>query len=242
MCPQFRATHIDPCGFAGRIRVPAPNVAQAAFRVPAHLPDEAAIFVEPLGCGLRAVRRSGVQPGDRIAVTGAGSMGLLIAQAVQAVGAGAVSLDVRPDRLDLARRLGIAATLDGGRPDLDGALREWTEGAGLDGAILTAVTPPLLAALVPALRDGGHLNLFAPPGGRDPVPLDLAALYYRELTLTSTYSSTPADLARAMDLLAAGRVRTDGLVTHRLPLERFTEGVDLQRAGHAIKVLFYPEA
>ncbi len=241
MCPQFRATNLDPCGFAGLVRVPAPNVAQAAFPVPAHLPDEEAIFVEPLGCALRAVRRSDVQPGDRVAVAGAGTMGLLIAQAVQAAGGHALSLDLTPARLELARGLGMAATLDAARPDLAGALREWTESAGLDAAILTAVTPALLAALLAALRDGGHLNLFAPPGAPEPYGLDLAALYSRELAVCATYSSTPADLARALDLLASGAVRADGLVTHRLPLERFAEGVELQRSGRALKVLFYPE-
>ena len=241
MCPQFRATNLDPCGFAGRIRVPAPNAAGATFRVPPHVPDEVAIFTEPLGCALRAVRRSGVRPGDRIAVTGAGSMGLLIAQGVQAAGGHAIVLDVNGERLALAHRFGIAATLDAGRPGLTAALRGWTDGAGLDGAILTAVVPSLLAALLPALRDGGHLNLFAAPAGGDPFALDLAEVYARELSVRSTYSSTPEDLARALHLLSSGAVRADGLVTHRLPLGRFAEGVELQRSGRALKVLFYPE-
>lgn len=241
MCPQFRATNLDPCGFAGRFRVPAANVARAAFAVPDHLPDEAAIFVEPLGCALRAVRRSDVQPGDRIAIVGAGAMGLLISQAVQAAGGHALSLDVVPARLDLARGLGIAGTLDAGRRDLAGALRTWTGGAGLDAAILTAATPPLLKALLAALRDGGHLNLFAAPAAPGPFALDLAELYRRELAVRATYSSTPEDLARALDLLASGVIRADGLVTHRLPLDRFSEGVELQRSGRALKVLFYPE-
>jgi L-iditol 2-dehydrogenase len=240
MCAQFRATNLDPCGFAGLIRVPALNVAQVAFPVPPHLADEAAIFVEPLGCALRAVRRSDVQPGDRIAVTGAGSMGLLIAQAVQAAGGHAISLDVNPARLALARGLGIAATRDAGGPDLIAGLRAWTGGEGLDGAILTAVVPPLLAALLAALRDGGRLNLFAAPAIPEPFGLDLGEIYHREITLQATYSSSPADLARAVDLLASGAVRTDGLVTHRLPLDRFVEGIELQRSGGALKVLFYP--
>jgi L-iditol 2-dehydrogenase len=240
MCPQFRATNLDPCGFAGRIRVPALNVAHAAFRVPGHQPAETAIFVEPLACALRAARRSDVQPGDRVAVAGAGAMGLLIAQAVQAAGGHALSLDLAAARIELARDLAIAATLDAARPDLTAALRDWTGGGGLDAAILTAVTPGLLAALLPALRDGGHLNLFAPPAAGEPYGLDLAGLYHRELTVRSTYSSTPADLARALDLLASGAVRADGLVTHRLPLDRFAEGVELQRSGRALKVLFYP--
>jgi L-iditol 2-dehydrogenase len=240
MCPQFRATNLDPCGFAALLRVPALNVAHATFRVPPHLPDEAAIFTEPLGCALRAVRRSQVQPGDRIAVTGAGTMGLLIAQGVQAAGGHALCLDLREDRLAVARRLGVKATLDASRDGLTAALRAWTEGGGLDGAILTAVSPALLTALLGSLRDGGHLNLFAAPSAAAPYALDLGPVYARELSIRSTYSSTPDDLARALNLLASGAVRADGLVTHRLPLQRFDEGMELQRTGRALKVLFYP--
>ncbi len=240
MCPQFRATNLDPCGFAGLIRVPALNVAHATFRVPPHLPDEVAIFTEPLGCALRAVRRSHVQPGDRIAVTGAGTMGLLIAQGVQAAGGHALCLDLREERLAVARRLGIEATLDASRDDLAAALRAWTEGGGLDGAILTAVSPGLLATLLASLRDGGHLNLFAAPPAAAPYALDLGQIYARELTIRSTYSSTPEELAQALNLLASGAVRADDLVTHRLPFHRFEEGMELQRTGRALKVLFYP--
>jgi len=84
------------------------------------------------------------------------------------------------------------------------------------------------------------ISVSAPPAAGEPYALDLGQLYSRELTVRSTYSSTPADLARALDLLASGAVRADGLVTHRLPLDRFAEGVELQRSGGALKVLFYP--
>jgi L-iditol 2-dehydrogenase len=240
MCPQFRATNLDPCGFAGLIRVPALNVAHTTFRVPPHLADEVAIFTEPLACALRAVRRSHVQPGDRIAVTGAGTMGLLIAQGVQAAGGHALCLDLREDRLAVARRLGIEATLDASRDELAAALRAWTEGGGLDAAILTAVSPSLLGLLLASLRDGGHLNLFAAPSAAAPYALDLADIYAREIAIRSTYSSTPEEQAQALNLLAAGAVRADGLVTHRLPFQRFDEGIELQRSGGALKVLFYP--
>src|SRR5260370_34813710 len=60
-------------------------------------------------------------------------------------------------------------------------------------------------------------------------------IYHRELILSATYSSSPAELAEAFELLVTGRVRVDGLISHRLPLERLGEGVELMRRPGAGK-------
>jgi threonine dehydrogenase-like Zn-dependent dehydrogenase len=82
--------------------------------------------------------------------------------------------------------------------------------------------------------------VFADAAGGPRLPFNFSDLYHRELTLTSTYSSTPASLARAFDLLSSGQVRVEPLISCRLPLHEFAEGVRLQRSGEAIKVLFHP--
>ena len=68
----------------------------------------------------------------------------------------------------------------------------------------------------------------------------LETLYHRELTVTSTYSSSPADLAAAFELLVTGEISVDALITHRLPLERLEEGVDMMRRHLAVKILVTP--
>jgi len=240
MCPQFKATNIDPGGFAELIRIPALQVEQAAFPVPDALPDEAGIFMEPLACALRAVKRSEIQAGDQIAVVGAGCMGLLVAQAVGLQGARAICLDLREERLELARALGIETTLNVGSSDTRTALLRLTGGEGIDGAILTAVSVPILEAVFGALRAGGRVNLFADASGPQNMPIDLSAFWRQELSLIATYSTTPTELGEAIHLLVSGKVETLPLVSHRLDLTRFDEGARLQREGHATKVLFSP--
>ena len=61
MCRSFKTVNLDPGGFAEYLRVPAPNVQHAAFKVPKTLSDEAASFTEPLACCLRAVKRARVR-------------------------------------------------------------------------------------------------------------------------------------------------------------------------------------
>ena len=89
------------------------------------------------------------------------------------------------------------------------------------------------------VRDGGSIHFFA-GGGGEVLPLPLGALYARELTVTATYSSSPAELREAYRLIASGAVRTAELISHRLPLERLAEGVALVQRHQALKVYVTP--
>lgn len=237
MCRHFKRVNLDPGGFAELVRVPAPNVAHAAFRLPAEMTDETASFTEPLACCLRAVKRTRVGAGDTALVVGLGSIGCLLAQLLALEGARVLASDLLDDRRALGRRLG--ARVFDADADLDVALREATEGRGADLVILTAGGAAVLPAAAARVRDGGTLHYFA-GGAGDSLPLPLGALYHRELTLTATYSSSPAELEEAFALLAAGRVRLDGLISHRLPLGRLGEGVELMRRHEAVKVYVIP--
>ncbi len=240
MCPQFKATNIDPCGFAELIRIPRLHVERVTIPLPDAMPFEVASFTEPLACAVRAADRSQVLPGDRIAVVGGGGMGLLIAQTVAAREAIPILLDISEARIALARTLQITATINPAREDVSRVVAEVTDGGGLDGAILTVVSEAILAQMQQVLRPGGRINIFAGPANGPRLSVDLADLFYRELAIFSTYSSTPATLGEAFDLLRRNQVQVLPLISHRLPLATFDEGVDLQRSGQATKVIFHP--
>jgi threonine dehydrogenase-like Zn-dependent dehydrogenase len=102
---------------------------------------------------------------------------------------------------------------------------------------VAVAAPDALATAQRLVRDGGEVLLFAAQPGT-PVAVDLWDCYHRELRLTTSYSSTPADLRAALGLLARGAVRVDRLISHRLPLAAFDEGVALARTHRALKVYF----
>ena len=240
MCPQFKTTNIDPCGFAELVRLPRLHVDRVTMPLPDGLSFEVASFSEPLACAVRAVRRSHALPGDRIAVVGGGGMGLLIAQTLAAFEVCPMVVDIADARLDLARSLGLTATVNPAREELGRVVAGMASAQGLDGVILTVLNQAVLDQARRIIRPGGRINVFAGPmDGRD-LTLDFEELYHRELAIFSTYSSTPAALAEAFDLLQAGRVRVEPLISHRLPLTAFEEGVELQRTGRATKVIFHP--
>jgi L-iditol 2-dehydrogenase len=237
MCRAFKASNLDPGGFAEYVRVPPANVRHATFRVPEHLTDEEASFVEPLACCLRAVDRARVEPGDTAVVVGLGSIGCLFTQLLTRAGAAVVGADPLAARAALARELGAA---EAGEPEAAAkSVRELSEGRGTDHVIVTGGGADVLGWAAALTRDGGAIHYFA-GGPGDVLPLPLATLYHHELTITTTYSSSPATLARAFWLLAAGKVDVERLITHRLPLERLAEGVDLMRRREALKVYVTP--
>ena len=232
MCPAFKRSHLDPGGFAEYVRVPPANVRGATFRVPDHLGDEEASFVEPLACCLRAVERARVQPGDTAVVVGLGSIGCLFVQLLRRAGAAVLGVDQDAARVALARGFGVEAAGPGEASTL---ARRVSDGRGADLVVLTGGGPAVLPWAVETLRDGGAVHCFA-GGDGEALPVALSTLYHRELTVTTTYSSSPATLTRAFWLIAAGKVDVAGLVSHRLPLERLAEAVELMRRRQALKV------
>jgi L-iditol 2-dehydrogenase len=237
MCAAFKTSNLDPGGFAEYVRVPGVNVRHATFKIPAHISDEAASFVEPLACCARAVRRARVQPGDTAAVIGLGSIGALFVQLLRRAGARVVGVDLLADRAALGKRLGAEAA---GTPDaMLGLVRELSDGRGADLVVVTGGGAAVLPWATQAIRDGGSIHYFA-GGGGDAMPVPLETLYKRELTVTATYSSSPADLSAAFAMIVAGEISTEALVSHRLPLDRLDEAVALMRRQAAIKVFVTP--
>ncbi|HZS33740.1 MAG TPA: alcohol dehydrogenase catalytic domain-containing protein [Methylomirabilota bacterium] len=231
MCREFKASNLDPGGFAEYVRVPAANVRHATFPVPDGMPDAVAAFTEPLGCCVRAVRRAGPEAGDTVVVAGLGAMGCLLVQLVRRRGARVIGIDPLPERRALGERLGADAAI---APEaLAPVLAELSDGRGADLVLLTTGAPAVVRAALGWVRDGGAVHLFV---GEGEGPLPVGDLYRRELTLTGTYSSSPADLAEAFELIRTGAVQVAPLCSHRLPLDRLAEAVELALRHRALKV------
>jgi L-iditol 2-dehydrogenase len=222
LCEQFRATRLYPGGFAERVRVPADLVGEL---LPVGIDTERATFVEPLACVLRAFDRCGLRAGDSLLVVGTGTSGLLAVAAAHARAVDAVWVrEPRPERLERALALG--------------AERHGNE--LVDVAIVCTTKPAAIADGYAAVAPGGALCLYAPPDPGQALGLDGHALYVGEVDVCASYSAGPGDMRAALELIATGRVDPAPLITHRLPLERTGEALELARTGGAVKALVLP--
>jgi L-iditol 2-dehydrogenase len=237
LCDRFRATRIDPGGLAERIRVPAENARIDVLEVPDALPGWAATLIEPLACVLRGQRMAGVGPGSRVAVVGAGSMGLLEVQCALALGAAAVAVvEPRADRRPAAAAMGAVVCAGTDAAEVVRALG----GEGADQVFVCTHDHRAIAGALAMAGPGGVVQLFAPTTPGEPVPLDLGSAFFREVRLESTYSAGPFDTRDALSMLLGGAVRAEGVVTHRLPLAEVGEAFRLARSGEATKVVIEP--
>jgi L-iditol 2-dehydrogenase len=224
LCPQYRATRLDPGGFAEYVRI-QPQLVGELLPLDG-LDPIAATCTEPLACALRAQDRVSLAPDDTLLVVGAGASGLLHIAAARARGVERVLVsEPRGDRRELALAWGAEAH-DPGSP--------------ADVAVVTSHHPEAIAAAAVALGPGGRLCAYAPPAPGAPIAVAGAEIFLRELTVTSSWSAGSADMRAALALLQAGAVATDELVTHRFALGETGAALAAQRDGVALKAVVLP--
>ena len=204
--------------------------------LPAGLSPRAAALTEPVGVALYGAKRARVGLGDRVVVLGAGPIGLFAMQVCRAAGAAEIwQVDLRPERLDLARRLGATGTADLSK----GSLLEALRGAGVEPDVIMECSgnPKAFAQAIKAVRPGGRVGVLGYYGDElaEVRPSDIMM---RDLEVLGSVCPTGAWDA-ALALIADGRVNTEAVITHTFPLERFAEAYDLARHGKggAVKVM-----
>lgn len=238
MCRQFKSTNIFPGGFAEFVKLSALHVDNTALKIPTSLAAEAASQMEPLACCLRNVKRLNVAEGDVIGVVGLGAIGQLTARLLNNVfGARVIGLDLDPKR---AASLGAYGTGASTAEYFEAAARSASSGRGLDALILSVGTPAFAAQALPWVRDGGTLNVFASFHPDPIMPLDLNAVYHRELTIISSYSPALEDLREALDLIVTGRVDVSFPDQRVYGLESFDQAVSDLRARNVTKAYLAP--
>jgi L-iditol 2-dehydrogenase len=243
VCDTIRSTNFDPGGFAEFVRLPAINVDRGLYPLPDELTYEEATFVEPVACILRAQRIARLQPGQSVLVIGSGMTGLLHINLARSSGAGRIiATDMQQFRLDAARRFGADVAIDA-RADVPAAVREYMGGRGADVVFVCTGAPVAIEQALDSVDRGGTILFFAPTDPGVKIPIDVTELFFRNgVTLTSSYAGSPADHVAAVELLRAGAVQAQDMITHRFGLAETGVGFKLvAEAKDSIKVVIEPQ-
>jgi L-iditol 2-dehydrogenase len=219
LCKQFHETHIDPGGLAEYFRVPAPNLQIDTLKIPETLSFEAATLIEPVGCCIRALNKSSIQPDDTVAIIGAGATGIIHTALSKIFGAAkTIVSDLIDYRLQVAKKFGADVIVNPKNEELKAVVNAETDGIGAD---LVVVTAPSLEAYKSGLsicRKGGKLCVFAPTSPGKYLQISPKELFFSEIQIIPSYSTSHLETRKALELMKTGRLKVKQLITHRFRL------------------------
>ncbi|MFP4345318.1 MAG: zinc-dependent alcohol dehydrogenase [Anaerolineales bacterium] len=209
----------------------APGAAQEYFAVqgskvlavPEGVSFDAAALIEPIAVAVHALRRSGeALAGKQVLVLGAGTIGNLVAQVARASGAASVMVtDISDYKVEQARACGIDVAVNTAREDLGEALREHFGPSRADLILECVGVQETITRAVEEARKGTTIVVVGVFGERPEV--DLGLVQDRELSLVGTLMYQRRDYERAIELVAAGALVLEPLVTHRFPLVSYAK-------------------
>ena len=208
------------------------------FRLPDALTFEQGALIDPASIALHVANRGQVRPGDAVAVTGAGAIGLLAGDAALIRGAARVIVVGRGQRLAKAAALGFE-TVDTAAGDPVGAVRRMTGDLGADVVLECAGVPETVAWALDMLRRGGRCAAVGIPTAS--AEINLQKLVLDELELVGCRASA-GEMRRVIPHVEQGRMRVGEMITHRFPLSRYADAMATfnDRSSGAIKIIVAP--
>lgn len=219
---------------AERVRIP--HADHTLIALPDEISDEQGLFLgDALTTAYFGVKRADIEPGMTVAVVGCGPVGQLALECAQVFGAARViALDLVPQRLAQAEEIGAVPVL----ADDDAAkrVRALTGGRGADAvveAVGSEATLNLSLRLAAGFATVSAIGVFPQPS----VPILIGRAFDRDLTVRAGMANIQAEAAATRELLRAGRLHPERLVTHRMPLKDASQAYALFARREAGKVI-----
>jgi D-arabinitol dehydrogenase (NADP+) len=193
------------------------------------LPKDTAVFSEPAACAMHGLETLDLRPGGSALVLGAGPTGLLLAQLIASGGASSVTVAAPSQfKLDRAQELGVDAVVRIDRDDAEGnlaRLREASGGRGYDVVVEATGSTKVAELCVPLTRNGGTVLVYGVTRPDEVVSYHPFDVFRREITIKGSFAEMTS-FGAAIAALRSGRARTDGIITHRFPLDQYGEALD----------------
>ncbi|EKF34062.1 zinc-dependent alcohol dehydrogenase [Bacillus xiamenensis] len=234
VCQKLRYIGIDQDGgFAEYVTIPIHRLRL----LPASVTEKEGAMIEPLAVAVHTVRRSKLKVGDTVVILGAGPIGLLIGLIARQAGAGRIVIsDVSSMRLEIAQKMGFEV-IDARHTDVTHVIKKYTDGVGADVVFEVAGIQATADQMIECIKYQGEIVVVSVY--KKAPTIQLSAMHFREISLTTTRCYTPSDFTKAIELLEQQKIQIDELVSHILPLEEIQTGFDLmENPDQALKILF----
>jgi L-iditol 2-dehydrogenase len=238
-CETWRRTSLFPGGIAEYILVPEMNLRHDTLVLPDEVGTQDGALTEPTACVVKSLRRAAIRRGDTVVIIGLGVMGLLHVLMAREFGAGKIiAADLVPFRLAKATEFGADRVIDVSRMSLVEGVREATD--GVMGNIVIAC-PNSIAPVyegIEVIAPGGTVVLFAPALPGEVMRLNPNVLYFRDISVVTSYSCGPDDTRDALRFIGKGIVSAEKLVTHRFTIDQTQQAFrTTAEAGDSLKCM-----
>ncbi|MGD0579292.1 MAG: zinc-dependent alcohol dehydrogenase family protein [Bryobacteraceae bacterium] len=236
LCKNLVALGVNiPGGFAEFCAVPVSQ----AFKIPKSLPLAHAALAEPVACCLRGVDLAGITSGDRVVIFGAGPMGAIILQLARMQGASQViMIDPQEGRRKRAEALGASWVIDPAKEAIGAAIRsQYPDGAEV--VFDCSGNVEAVRETLGVVMRGGTVMLYGVCHKDHNIEINPFWVNDNEITIRGSYNN-PNTMARALDLLASGRLDAGAVVTDRYPLDKGLEAFRATGGNNCLKVMVEP--
>ena len=196
---------------------------RSAHKIPSEWSWEKGALVEPFSIAANVLSRAEFTGKDKVLVVGAGPIGLTMIQAAAGLGAQVAAADIVPSRLESAKQMGAALTIDTQNEDIEEGMRSWTRGEGVPLIIDAACIPSLFPIFLRMASPAGRIaNLGFSSQAADLSPLEVTK---KELTILGSRLNCGM-FPRVIDWFKRGIVEPERLISHRFHFERAREAFD----------------
>jgi threonine dehydrogenase-like Zn-dependent dehydrogenase len=211
------------------------------YKIPEELPTAAAVLIEPYACSFHTVERANIQIDDVVVLAGSGPLGLGMIGPIKQRGPRAlVVLDMKPERLEIAKKFGADHVAVPGQDDVKELIHGLIDGYGCDVYIEAASSGKSVQQGLNLLRKRGTLIEMSVFGGE--ISADWSIIGdSKELTVFGSHLG-PYCYPKVIRGMVEGWIPTEGVVTSSLPLDGFEEGLRRMETGEngSIKAILVP--
>ena len=244
-CPQYKTTGLtagftpNGGGFAEYVKAMPWVADRGVIKLPDNVSFEEATFLEPINTILKAVQKARIAKGETVLVVGCGPIGLQLLMVTNLIGARIYSSDPMPERRAKSLTLGAVESFDPTNAKLVTEVKTRTEGRGADAVLVAVAHPAVVEEALAVARPGGRVLLFA---ANDPVTrigFPASAVGIDEKEILGSYSAAVDIQEEAAALVLQKKLPVMEIVTHRFPLARIQEGLELAAnpTSESLKVL-----
>jgi L-iditol 2-dehydrogenase len=244
-CKQYKTTGLtggftpNGGGFGQYVKAMPWVVEGGIIALPDNVSFEEATFIEPINTIVKAVHKARVERGETVLIMGCGPIGLQLLMVSELEGAKLFTADPIPERRAKSLTLGAMESFDPSSGKLLEEIRARTEGRGADAVLVAVAHPAVVVDALAAARPGGRVLLFAANDPVTKIEFPAAAVGIDEKEILGSYSAAVDIQEAAAELVLKKKLPVLDIVTHRFPLDKIQQGLELaaRPTAQSLKVL-----